>query len=108
MKVAAALAIGILAWTVPSSVYANVSASTYGGHTEEYDGWKGIAVFDDNCDNNDVYSDFKRDIGTPQVWRVSGGCGEFESTGITGNLVQRFNHCTDDAGPNTCSSTKYR
>ena len=107
-KLAAMAAIGVVAWSAPSSVYANVQASTYGGYTEEYSRWQGIAVFDNNCDSNDVYSDYKRDIGTPQVLRMSAGCGEFESSGITGNLIARFNHCTDDAGPNTCSSTKYR
>lgn len=30
----------------------------------EVSSWQGIDVEDTNCDNNDVYSDCKRDIGS--------------------------------------------
>jgi hypothetical protein len=98
----------LAAWSVPAIASA-ATAYTYGGSTSTSTGWQGILVGDTYCDNNDVYADYKRDTGTPQVLRNSRGCGTGEQTGNNpNNLIYRFNHCTDDAGPNTCSSTVYR
>ena len=106
--VASAIAAALLAWEVPVPVGA-VHVTTYGSRTDEYDTWGGIRVDDTNCDNNDVYSDYKRDSGTPNVLRNSLGCnGGNEESGTSSNKIQRFNSCTDDAGPNTCSGTVYR
>ncbi len=102
------LAAGLFAWSVPSVAQA-VYTTTYGSRTDEYSTWQGVRVDDTNCDSNDVYSDYKRDSGTPQVLYNSMGCnGGVEETGTSTNLIQRFNSCTDDFGPNTCSGTVYR
>lgn len=107
IHVALVAAVMLLAWSVAAPAL-GVSVSTNGGRTEEYSSWRGIRVFDTNCDNNDVYSDYKRDSGTPQVLRNSQGCNSSEESGESSNLIQRFNHCTDDFGPNTCSSAVSR
>ena len=104
------LATGVLlaAWSVPA-VASAATAYTYGGSTSALINWEGILVADSSCDSNDVYADYKRDSGTAQVLRNSRGCSTGESTGRNANnRIARFNHCTDDAGPNTCSSTFYR
>jgi len=97
----------MFAWSVPGVATA-VARSTNGSYTTEYSNWKGISVEDTACDGNDVYSDYKRDSGSPQVWRNSEGCGTTESTVESDNLIARFNSCVDDAGPNTCSTDATR
>ncbi len=105
--VAVGAALAAFTFAAPTAAMA-VHMSTYGSRTDEYESWGGIRVSDINADSNDVYADWKRDVGTPQVLRNSRGNGTSEESGTSSNKVARFNSCTDDAGPNTCSGTVYR
>jgi hypothetical protein len=106
-KLAIGVVVALFAWSLPGAASA-VIATTYGSASENYSGWQGVRVSGTNCDSHDVYSDYKRDSGTPQSFYNSQGCNTSEETGTSTNLIARFNSCVDDAGPNTCSVTKTR
>ncbi|MGC4815500.1 hypothetical protein ACLQ29_33805 [Micromonospora sp. DT228] len=108
VKLALAVSVGLVAWSLPSLAIA-ATKSTNGSVTRDVDNWQGISVEDTSCDNHDVYSDYKRDSGSAQVFRNSQGCGTTEtSSKSSSNLIQRFNSCVDDVGTNTCSSDATR
>lgn len=58
------------AWSVPG--IATAGKSTDGSYTTEFSNWQGISVEDTRCDAHPVYSDYKRDSGSPQKLNNNG------------------------------------
>ena len=98
--------------TAPGA-WASATVSTNGGYASYTTSTNRFTVADTNCDNNDVYGQWRFTNSTsaaapsnPSQLRNSKGCNNTESVILSPGGYSRivFRHCTDDAFGDTCSS----
>lgn len=95
------------------AAFASATVSTNGGTATYTSSSNVFRVADTNCDNNDVYGQWKFTNSSsasapsnPNTFRMSAGCNEARSIELapSGNSRIVIRHCTDDAFNDTCSS----